>query len=71
MAKELAMMIPLGPLRLSISLTLAEEPSSRWEMLAAGMEDRELTHLSKRTPPRPEVVRWDHLIHFIGGTQRP
>lgn len=64
-------MIPIGPLRLSISLSLAKESSCWEELSAVEMEDQELARMNRRNALYPEIVRWDHLIHFIGGTRRP
>lgn len=66
------MTIPLGPLRLSISLTLVEDSGPCWEELAAvGMEDLELARLNVRNTLHLEVLRCEYLHPFIGGTRRP
>jgi hypothetical protein len=65
------MTIPIGPLRLIITLSLAEDSRTCWEELSAvEVEDQELARMNRRNTLYPEIVRWDHLIHFIGGTRR-
>jgi hypothetical protein len=60
------MTIPIGPLRLTITLSLATGAARTWEALAAiGMNDQELALLNVRNTHTPESAMWEQRHHLL------
>jgi hypothetical protein len=60
------MTIRFGPLRLTISLSVAAGPDRTWETSAAiGLSDQELAHLNGRNTRTPESAMWEQRHQLL------